>query len=287
MRSNDQRVVQLDHALASRGWYLERREGELKTSTPEERVAIEKRIGRGLAGRVIRLKEGAQAYTATFYGQPEIAKKNPKKIFLSVNDGGNYEKVFSVDMTAEKMIIAHEIQSFVEEFVRRFSTIRRKAQASDDIKAAYEPVLGERLSHHYDVIQQVIPQCSLFLCGTIYYDLVDLHKMDPAEFPNSLTENGSALIQSYLLHTIEYAKGDKDKANKSWPVLLKSNTFFGYVKAHLVKCKDILYSSSPEILYTPRDGVIGRNLQAVAAGATIVPAGEGEAGSGGDQPAEE
>src|SRR5438045_9355748 len=88
LRSNDQRVVQLDHALASRGWYLERREGELKASTPDEKAAIEQRIGRTLEGRVIRLKEGAQAYTATFYGQPEIAKKNPKKIFLSVSDGG-------------------------------------------------------------------------------------------------------------------------------------------------------------------------------------------------------
>ena len=88
LRSNDQFVVQLDHALASLGWYLERREGELKTATSEEQAAIQRRIGHTLDGRIIRLKEGAQAYTATFYGQPEIAKKNVKKIFLSVDDGG-------------------------------------------------------------------------------------------------------------------------------------------------------------------------------------------------------
>jgi hypothetical protein len=79
------------------------------------------------------LKEGAQAYTATFYGQPEVAKKNPAKISLPVSDGGNYERIFSADMTAEKMVIAHEIKTFVDDFVRRFASIRRKLQASDDI----------------------------------------------------------------------------------------------------------------------------------------------------------
>jgi hypothetical protein len=71
LRSNDQRVVQLDHALASLAWYLERREGELKNASPEERAAIQQRIGSTLEDRTIRLKDGAQAYTATFYGQPE------------------------------------------------------------------------------------------------------------------------------------------------------------------------------------------------------------------------
>jgi len=56
LRSNDQRVVQLDYALAALGWYLERREGELKSLTLQERAAIEARIGRALDGRKITLK---------------------------------------------------------------------------------------------------------------------------------------------------------------------------------------------------------------------------------------
>ena len=143
LRSNDQRVVQLDHALAALGWYLERREGELKSATPEEIGGIQQRIGRPVDGRIIRLKDGAQAYTATFYGQPEVAKKNPKKIFLSIEDGGNYERIFSAELTAEKMIIAHQIKTFVDDFVRKFAAIRRKVQANDDIKAAYQPILGK------------------------------------------------------------------------------------------------------------------------------------------------
>jgi hypothetical protein len=234
LRSNDQMVVQLDHALASRGWYLERREGELKTATAEELAAIQRRIGHALENRIIRLKDGAQAYTASFYQQPEIAKKNPKKIFLSVADGGNYERIFSHDMTAEKVIIAHGIKTFVDEFVRRFAAVRHKLQASDDIHATYEPVLGQKLaSRHSDVIHQVMAQCSLFLCGTLFKDLVDLRGKDPSEIPGLLRSEGSDLIQEHLLHIIEYAKSNKEKADKSWPVLLKSNTFFTYITAYL------------------------------------------------------
>lgn len=234
LRSNDPRVVQLDYALASLGWYLERRDGELNNATPDEKAAIEARIGHPLDGRIIRLKEGAQAYTATFYGQPEVAKKNPGRIFLSVSDGGNYERIFSADMTAEKMIISHEIKTFVDDFVRKFSSIRRKLQASDDIVAAYEPLLGAELANGYkDVLHQVLPQCSLFLCGTIYKDLVEFQRKDPFEIPKLLQDNGRALIQEHLLHILNYAKNNKSKADKSWPVLLKSNAFFGFIAAYL------------------------------------------------------
>ena len=234
LRSNDQRVVQLDHALASLGWYLERRDGELSNATPDERAAIEARIGHSLDQRIIRLKDGAQAYTATFYGQPEVAKKNPAKIFLSISDGGNYERIFSADMTAEKMIIAHEIKAVVDEFVRKFSSIRRKLQASDNIVGAYEPLLGTEIANGYkDVLHQVLPQCSLFLCGTIYKDLVDFKKTNVSEIPTMLQKNGRELIQEHLLIILNYAKNNKSKADKSWPVLLKSNTFFGYITAYL------------------------------------------------------
>jgi hypothetical protein len=234
LRSNDPRVVQLDHALAARGWYLERREGELKSATPEEVAAIQRRIGSPLENRTIRLKDGAQAYTATFYRQPEIAKKNPKKIFLSVEDDGHYENIFSADMTAEKMIVAHQIKTYVDDFVRKFAGIRHKLRASDNVQVVYEPLLGGPLaSRHSDVIHQVMAQCSLFLCGTIFKDLVDLRKKDPSAIPDLLKEEGSALIQEHLLYVIDYATSNRDKAAGSWPVLLKSNAFFTYITAYL------------------------------------------------------
>jgi hypothetical protein len=235
LRSNDQRVVQLDYALASLGWYLERREGELKSLTLHERAAIEARIGRPLEGRVITLKEGAQGYTATFYGQPEIAKKNPAKIFAAVAEGGHYERIFSTDMTAERIIIAWEIKTFVDDFVRTFSSVRRKLQASDDIAVAYEPVLGKTITNEYkESVHQVLPQSGLFLCGILYKDFVEFRKVgEPSKIPAALAANGTHMVQELLRHILDYAKNNKDKANKSWPVLLKSNAFFTYVCAYL------------------------------------------------------
>jgi hypothetical protein len=231
LRSVDPRVVQLDHALASRGRYLERREGELKNTTAEEIAAIQQRIGHPAEGRTIRLKDGAQAYTATFYGQPELAKKNPKKIFLSVNDGGSYDKDIFLRHDRRK---GDRDQNVRRRFVRKFSGIRRKVQASDELQTVYEPILGKELAaKHSDVIHQVMAQCSLFLCGTIFKDLVDIQKRDPSSILDVLAAEGSLLIQTHLLHIIDYAKNNKDKADRSWPVLLKSNAFFTYITAYL------------------------------------------------------
>jgi AIPR protein len=236
LRSNDQFVVQLDHALASLGWYLERREGELDSATAEEKAAISQRISHEVGGRVIKLKEAAQAYTSTFYGQPEIAKKNVRKIFLSVEDGGYYERIFSSAMTAEKIIIAHKIKIFVDEFVRKFATIRRRVQGSDlpDIISGYETVLGVDLAEkHYDVAHQVMPQCSLFVCGLIYKDLVENQSIEFTEIERVLDNRGSELIRFYLQSIMEFARNNKDKADRSWPVLLKSNAFFSLVVAYV------------------------------------------------------
>jgi hypothetical protein len=126
------------------------------------------------------------------------------------------------------------IKTFVDDFVRRFTSTRRKLQASDDIVAAYEPLLGQEVANGYkDQIHQVLPQCSLFLCGTLYKDLVDFQKKDPAEIPKLLQQEGNSLIQAHLLNILNYAKNNKSKADKSWPVLLKSNAFFNYICAYM------------------------------------------------------
>jgi len=48
-----------------------------------------------------------------------------------------------------------------------------------------------------------------------------------------LEANGLQMVQELLGHILDYAKNNKDKANKSWPVLLKSNAFFNFVCAYL------------------------------------------------------
>lgn len=224
------------HALAARGWHYERREGELNTSTDAEKSMIESKIGRPLEGRVIRLKEGAQAYTATFYGQPEIAKKNVKKIFDSVEDGGYFEKIFSSDMTAEKMIVAHELKTYIDDFLRPFAGLYRKSQklSSGDAGRILATLLGDSLvSRHKDMVHQVVPQCSLFLCGTVFVGLVEYQQIPPERISEELKQRGRVIIQEHLMHIIDFFKQNKDKADRSWPVLLKSNAFFGHVTAYI------------------------------------------------------
>jgi hypothetical protein len=88
-------------------------------------------------------------------------------------------------------------------------------------------------------------QCSLFLCGTIFKDLVELQSKDPSLIPSLLAKEGSALIREHLLYIIDYAKGNKDKADRSWPVLLKSNAFFTYITAYLQGIRQVATPANP------------------------------------------
>ena len=74
--------------------------------------------------------------------------------------------------------------------------------------------------------------------------LVDLWGRSPSEIPGLLEQKGCVLIQEHLLHIIDYAKRNKDKADKSWPVLLKSNAFFGHITAYLAGIRQAKGSSS-------------------------------------------
>lgn len=234
LRSNDSRVVQLDHALASLGWYLERRQGELASATVNEKAAIETRIGGTLVDQVIRLKEGTQAYVATFFGQPELAKKNVKKIFASSKDGGYFERVFSADMTAHKVIIAHQLKACTDSFVKRFSTKKRRKDRVENWKTDYSELLGSKIVEEFpDDVDQVMPQCSVFLCATIFRDFKEFLHKDPSELPGHLQENGDKLIREHLYYILMYARENKSRAGKSWPVLLKSNSFFERVCSYV------------------------------------------------------
>lgn len=231
LRSNEPRVVQLASALASMGWYLERRESEVENLTPAEQAAIESQIGGKLVDRVIRLKDGAQAYVATFMRQPELAKKNPKRIFLSSNDGGYFDRVFNSDLTAEKFVAAHRLARAVDVYVRQFMTLKRRKDRSDWRKD-YESLLGAQLmTKHADVVDQVIPQSAVFITALLYDLRVagQKHSID-----NVLKElsGSSSLINELLVQLIDIAKEDPN-ASKSWPTLLKSQAFFEKVASFL------------------------------------------------------
>jgi hypothetical protein len=62
---------------------------------------------------------------------------------------------------------------------------------------------------------------------------------DPSAIPEELKKSGSSLIQEHLLYILDYARKNKDKADRSWPVLLKSNQFFVFITAYLAGIRKV------------------------------------------------
>lgn len=62
----------------------------------------------------------------------------------------------------------------------------------------------------------------MFLCSLVFEDHVYIAQKDPALLVNDLQQNGNAIIASMLSLIIDFAKGNPNLANKSWPTLLES-----------------------------------------------------------------
>jgi hypothetical protein len=226
LRSNDPRVIQLGSSLASLGWYLERRQKQVQFLTNDERKEIETRIGHSLEGRVIKIKEGTQAYVSTFMGQPEMAKKNPRLIFLGSQDGGYFDRIFNAEMTAEKFLAAQSLFWEVSNFVKQFMKRKRRKERVGDWKKDYTELLGDPLvSNHGEVIDQVIPQSAIFLTAIIYQIEVITLDRSIDEVVAELVGGDYSLLTNCLDQLISFAEDDQD-SSKSWPTLLKSQTFY-------------------------------------------------------------
>lgn len=234
LRSNDPRVIQLSNSLASMGWYLERREDEVKQLTEEETRLIEKRISHQLSDRVIRLKEASQAYVSTYYRQPEIAKKNTAKIFLGSQDGGYFERIFSIDLTAEKLLISQQLKWHIDEYIKQFMTLKRRKERVADWRADYKTLLDSDLvDNHDDILDQVIPQSGMFLCAIVFEEQVNLKSQDPQTAVEQIVSGGFSIFNETIKIIIQFAIDNPVIANRSWPTLLKSQAFFQSVATFL------------------------------------------------------
>jgi hypothetical protein len=218
--------MQLANSLASMGWYLERRQNEVKGFTEAERHEAESRIGHVLEGHVIKLKEGTQAYVATFMRQPELAKKNPKLMFMGRSDGGYFDRIFSRDLTAEKFVKAQSIAVAVTLFVKEFMKRKRRKERVENWEDDYSEFLGrETVERHGVVLDQVIPQSAIFLIAASFEEAVVLQGKDIDLFISDLTSDGNAMLVNIIDSTIRFAAGDP-RWSRSWPTLLKSQSFF-------------------------------------------------------------
>jgi hypothetical protein len=224
----------LANSLATLGWYLERREGEAKSLTSDERQLIERKIGNDIEGKIIKLKEGAQAFAATFYRQPEIAKKNPKLLFLTRSDGGHFERLFTPELTAENFLSASRLKNIIDDYVKKFGGLKRKKSRVDNWEDEYRQFFPESFfSEFKDIIDQVIPQSSVFLTAVIFEKYIRIRKNNIDDLLEILENDQQKIIIESLSLILHFAKDNPDIANKSWPTLLKSQSFFSHISSYL------------------------------------------------------
>ncbi len=234
LRSNHPHIVQLSNSLATLGWYLERREGEIKSLTDGERQLIENKIGNCIEGNFIKLKEGTQAFAATFYRQPELAKKNPKLLFLSRSDGGHFERLFSSELTAENFLYASKLKNFVDIYVKKFGVLKRKKSRVDNWEEDYRHFFPSSFfEEHRDVIDQFIPQSSVFLTAAIFEKYIRIRGKNIDELLIEFESKPDVIILNTLSLILNFARNNPNIANKSWPTLLKSQSFFTHVCSYI------------------------------------------------------
>jgi len=234
LRSNHPSIIQLANSLVTLGWYLERREDELKYLTDGERQEIEQKIGQSLDGHVIPIKGGTQAYAATYYRQPELAKKNLKLLFMNRSDNGHFDRIFNADLTAQNFLNSFRIKQHVDDYVKRFGTMKRRKVRIDGWHDEYKNFLGESIYDNYiDIIDQVIPQSAVFVTAVIFEKDVKIKGEGVDNLINELNNNSDSIINGIISTILYFAKNNPEVANKSWPTLLKSQTFFHHICAYL------------------------------------------------------
>lgn len=222
LRSNDPRIVQLLHSLSTRGYFLERRAGEISAMLPEEVEALEQRYGAPLSAHVIPLKDGMQAYVASYYGDPQLAKKDPARIFT--DDGGSFSKILQSDLTAEKFCNAYMLSKIVSAEVDRFKILKRKRYSDEaDRKTAYLTKIGTVVASVISDLDVAVPQITIFAIGLIFEKYVKVLGKDLNEVLPVLQARPELVWKAFVeLLAVKSTLG----VDKSWPTVLKSGSFY-------------------------------------------------------------
>lgn len=229
LRSNDPRIVQLLHSLAAIGFFLERRAGELDAMLPDEIAELERKFGSPLAEHVIPLKDGMQAYAATFFGDPQLAKKDPSKIFT--DEGGSFSKILQSDLTAEKFRDTYLLSRLVAAQVDNFKKLKRKRYSDqNERRNTYLKEFGSLVSPVFDELDVAVPQMTIFGMALIFEKYNQNKGIETSLLVQDL-ESHPELIWECFVELIETKKALK--LDKSWPTILKSGAFYRDAIAHL------------------------------------------------------
>ena len=160
-------------------------------------------------------------------GKPELAKKNKRQIFLGAEEGGIFDVVFGPAMTAEKVIAAHRLYSAVGNYVESFLRLKRKKERLTDWQDEYASVLGTQLvQKHAAIVDQVIPQSTVFLSAIAFEEWVNIHKKPLAELIGLLEGGDYSLLNEKVEFLIDHQESFSAGGTKSWPSTLKRQVVF-------------------------------------------------------------
>ena len=230
LRSNHPEIIQLANTLSTKGYYLERREGELESLTPEEIAAIERTLHHPVKDRTISVQPACQSYIAFFHTNVDIAKKNPKQIFISGAAGGYFEKFIGGGLTAEKFIFAWELYRRATELKRKISRLSRTKDV-DSPCTVYESEFSQfekqvQSGLRIDELEAAAPQSAMFLIAL----LGKKYNGNSEELLLQHLEEIAAEIPKALFALVRRMAANRAS---SWPTLLKSQSFFDSAVAEL------------------------------------------------------
>jgi hypothetical protein len=159
---------------------------------------------------------------ASYYGDPQLAKKDPAKIFT--DDGGSFSKILQSGLTAEKFKNAFVLSKIVGNEVEKFKIIKRKRYSSqEERKAAYSTGIGSFVLQVFDDLDAAIPQITIFAISLIFDKHVNSMGKNLDKVITDLQNRPDEIWQSFI--DLIRAKNAL-ASDKSWPTLLKSGTFY-------------------------------------------------------------
>ena len=155
-------------------------------------------------------------------------------MFLSRSDGGHFERLFSAELTAEKFLYASKLKNVVDVYVKNFGALKRKKSRIDNWEEEYRQFFSEMFFDEYrEIIDQVVPQSSVFLTAAIFERCIRVREKNIDELLIEFESNPKEIILNTLSVILRFARNNPDIANKSWPTLLKSQTFFSHVCSYI------------------------------------------------------
>ena len=112
--------------------------------------------------------------------------------------------------------------------------MKRKRARIDGWQEEYHKFLGDKIFNNYlRFIDQVVPQSSVFVAAVLFERHIRINKNQIEELLDELSICADDLINDTISVILNFATEKPEVANKSWPTLLKSQTFFNHICAYI------------------------------------------------------